>query len=78
VITLEDILNIICTEAFEHSGIPEVPDHRYGSPPNYAYAKRDARGQFHIYWRSNSRQLPKLDYDVELIVDDDGNLHWVD
>lgn len=78
VITLEDILNIICTEAFEHSGIPEVPDHKHGAPQSYAAAKRDARGDVHESRRSNSQQLPALQFDLELIEDEDGKLHWVE
>jgi len=78
VIPLDDILNIICTEAFEHSGIPEVPDHRYGLPPNYAFLKRDARAQRNVFRRSNSPQLPTVEYDLELVIGEDGKLHWVE
>lgn len=55
-IALKNLLNIICTEAFEYDGIHEVPDHKYGAP----------------------REPPALRYDLELVEEPDGGLHWVE
>lgn len=77
-IPLEDMLNIICTEAFEHSGVPEVPDHKHGERHNYSSTHRDAREDHQEQRRSGVQELPPLQFDLELIRDEDGNLHWVD
>ena len=75
-IALKNILNIICTEALEYGGIPEVPDHKHGAPQNYSAYKRDARGEAVNDPRSQSEQLSDLQYDLELVVDSDGHLQW--
>jgi hypothetical protein len=77
-IPLEDMLNIICTEAFEHSGVPEVPDHKHGERHNYSSTHRDAREDNREPRRSAPQQMPPLQFDLELIQDEDGKLHWVD
>lgn len=77
-IALENLLNIICTEAFEYDGIPEVPDHKHGAPQNYSVPKRDARGLVHEGARSYSTEPPALRYDLELVEEPDGTLHWVE
>ena len=75
-ISLENILNIICTEAFEYGGVPEVPDHKHGAPQNYAAPKRDARGEVERGARSHSARLPVLRYGLELVRESDGKLRW--
>lgn len=75
-IALENILNIICTEAFEYGGIPEVPDHKHGAPQNYAALKRDARGEDDSDATSHSAEFPLLQYDLELVLDEDNILRW--
>jgi hypothetical protein len=75
-ISLENILNIICTEAFEYGGIPEVPDHKHGEPQNYSALKRDARGLVENDARSQSSHLPVLRYTLELVRDSDGKVRW--
>ena len=77
-ISLKDILDIICTEAFEYAGIPEVPDHKHGAPQNYAAQKRDARGDIHDDTRSQSQQLPVIQYDLELVRQSDGTVDWLE
>jgi len=77
-IPLDDMLNIICTEAFEHSGVPEVPDHKHGERHNYSSTHRDAREDNHQQRKSGPQQLPPLQFELELIRDEDGKLHWVD
>lgn len=77
-IALENILNIICTEAFEHGGIPEVPDHKHGAPQNYSAPKREARGEIQDHTRSHSETLNSLQYDLELVQESDGTLRWIE
>jgi hypothetical protein len=77
-ISLENILNIICTEAFEHDGVPEVPDHKHGAPQNYAAQKRDARGEIEDQERSPSAPPDSLQYDLELVQERDGTLQWLE
>ena len=77
-ILLKNLLNMICTEAFEHSGIPEVPDHKHGSPQNYSAQKRDARGDIHGVVRVASSEKALLRYDLELVEREDGTLEWVE
>jgi hypothetical protein len=77
-ITLDGILDIICTEAYEYGGIPEVPDHKHGAPQNYSAAKRDARGVVPDDSRSYSASIVKLRYGLELLQEADGKLRWVE
>lgn len=77
-ISLENLLNIICTEAFEYDGIPEVPDHKHGALQNYSAPKRDARAAVHEGARPYAGERPVLRYDLELIEEPDGTIHWVE
>jgi hypothetical protein len=77
-ISLKNLLNMVCTEAFEYGGIPEVPDHKHGAPQNYSALKRDAREIVHEQTRVNSTEQPVLRYDLELIEEEDGTLRWVE
>jgi hypothetical protein len=79
VITLKNLLNIICTEAFEHGGIPEVPDHKLGESNHYAQPKRAARGYLtHEGTPSRSEQLPVFRYRLRLVREPDGSLRWIE
>lgn len=75
-IALKNILNIICTEAFEDGGIPEVPDHKHGARENYSAAKRDARRYVEHDRSTRTGELSDLKYNLELVEDKDGTLHW--
>lgn len=75
-ITIENLLKIICTEAFEYDGIPEVPDHKHGDRHNYSAPKREARDKRKSDTRSHSANLTTLQYDLELVQDEDGVLRW--
>ncbi len=78
-ISLDNLLNIICTEAFEYGGIQEVPDHKHGALQNYASPKRDARGaSYGERPACNNGALPPMQYTLELIRDEDGTLRWVE
>lgn len=77
-IAIETLLNIICTEAFEHDGILEVPDHKHGAVENYSSPKRQARGVVEDGLRQSGLQRPALQYDLELLRRPDGSLDWVE
>ncbi|MFN0164918.1 MAG: hypothetical protein ACKV22_00685 [Bryobacteraceae bacterium] len=72
------LLDMICTEAFEHSGIPEVPDHKHGAPQNYSAQKRYARGDIPEVVRVASSEEAVLRYYLELLEREDGTLEWVE
>ena len=74
----KNLLDMICTEAFEHSGIPEVPDQKSGAPQNYSAQKRDARGESPDVARVASSGRAVLHYDLELLEREDGTLEWVE
>jgi hypothetical protein len=74
----KNLLNMICTEAFEHSGIPEVPDDKHGAPQNYSAQKRAARGEFPDVAHVASSEQAVLRYDLELLEREDGTLEWVE
>lgn len=75
-IALKNLLNIICTEALEHSGVPEVPEHKHGAQQNYSALKREARGSLEKDTSPHSNILPSLCYDLELVRRGDGSLNW--
>jgi hypothetical protein len=77
-IDLEDLLNIVCTEAFEHDGIPEVPDNKHGAMQNYSAEKRGARSIVQGEVRAPSENRAALRYDLELVREEDGTLRWVE
>jgi hypothetical protein len=77
-IALENLLNIICTEAFEYGGIPEVPDHKHGAPQNYHSWKRDARGPDYAEERTQDRESPVLQYNLRLVRAPDGTIDWAE
>ena len=77
-ISLEEILNIICTEAIEHGGVQEVPDHKHGAQQQYHSPKHDARAPGENNENPLEPELPPIRYDLDLIEDSDGTLHWED
>lgn len=75
-IKIANILRIIRTEAFEYDGIPEVPDHKHGDRQNNFALKREARGKLTRDKRAPTASPSDLQYDLELIEDEDGTLRW--
>ena len=77
-ISLQKLLDIVCTEAIEYGGLPEVPDRVDGAMENYHAAKRTARGEPDEHEAGAVQPaLPPIQYDLELIEDERGKLHWV-
>ena len=77
-IEIHNMLNIVCTEAIEDDGIPEVPDHKHGAEQNYWAPKRNARATEHSEAPRRPQQLPTLRYDLELVQDENGKVRWCD
>jgi hypothetical protein len=77
-IDLDDLLNIVCTEAYEYDGIPEVPDHKAGGSQSYFSPKREARGAAQLASGEAPTDEPSFEYDLELIKAPDGTLHWIE
>jgi hypothetical protein len=75
-IKIANILRIIRTEAFEYDGIPEVPDHKHGDRQNNFAQTREARGKLTQNKRTHPASSSALQYDIELIEDEDGTLRW--
>lgn len=78
-ISLRKLLDIVCTEAIESGGLPEVPDRVDGAMDNYHAAKQNARSESNVEGGLESvNSLPPIRYDLELIRDENGNLRWVE
>ncbi len=69
------LLDIVCTEAIEHSGLQEVPDRSDGTAEYYHSPKRNARGDYEHGEQELLEGLPAIQYDLELIQVDD-RLEW--
>ena len=72
-ISINDLSNIICTEALEHSGVQEVPDEQYGSTSNYHSEKRNAREVDKNSNQQKTEKLTPIRFRLEL-VEVDGKL----
>jgi hypothetical protein len=77
-ISLDNLLDIICTEAIEHGGLQEVPDRVDGTIEYYHSPKRNARGGYENGELRGAGTLPPIRYDLELIELTDGKLRWVE
>ncbi len=77
-ISLDNLLDIVCTEAIEHGGLQEVPDRADGTIEYYHSAKREARGEYKNGEQIDIISLPPMRYDLELIELEDGKLQWVE
>lgn len=75
-IALNNLLNIICTEALEHAGVPEVPEHKHGAAQNYSALKRDARGAPEKELLARTNGAAPLLYPLKLVRRSDGTLDW--
>ena len=75
-ISLEKLLDIVCTEAIEYGGLQEVPDRADGTVEYYHSAKRNARGEYENGEQGLREVLPPIRYDLELIEAQDGTLQW--
>jgi len=79
-ISLDMLMDIICTEAIEHGGLQEVPDRADGTVEHYHSLKRNARadGELDNGEQRTTASMPPIQYDLELIESDDGTIKWVE
>jgi hypothetical protein len=76
-ISQQEILSIICTEAIEYGGLQEVPGHKHGARHSYHSAKRGARDRDENGSRPNGESTGFF-YPLRLIREGDGTLVWED
>ncbi len=77
-LSIETLINIICTEAIEYGGLQEVPDRTDGTTENYHARKRNAREKYHGNEKRLEGDLPPIRFDLELIEDAEGRLRWLE
>ena len=75
-LSLRQLMDVVCTEAIVYGGLQEVPDRVDGAVEHYHSAKRNARGQYGGREHDLSGELPPIHFDLELIEGDDGTLRW--
>ena len=75
-IARENLLDLICTEAFEHAGVPEVPEHKHGGAQNYSALKREARGAPEKDPQAPANAASPVRYQLELVRAPGGALEW--
>jgi hypothetical protein len=75
-ISLDKLLDIVCTEAIEHGGLQEVPDRADGTIEYYHSAKRNARGPYEDGGQGATGNLEPISYDLELIRTEKNELKW--
>ncbi len=75
-IALENLLNIVCTEALEYAGVPEVPEHKHGAAQNYSAPKREARGAVEREALAPSSQSRPLPFALKFVLQSDGTMDW--
>jgi hypothetical protein len=77
-ISLDNLVDIVCTEAIEYGGLQEVPDRADGTTEYYHSPKRNARGEYENGEQRDIGDLEPIRYDLELIKLKGGNLQWVE
>ena len=77
-ISQNEILNIICTEAIEFGGLQEVPGHKHGGKNSFHAAKRGARGPDDNHRVCSDSEFPTVHYALRLVKETDGTLNWKD
>ena len=75
---IRDILGMICSEAIEHGGIPEVPDNKHGAKNRYHSEKREARKSGSKNGSDKSDDSEKIDFRLKVVEDEDGTLEWIE
>jgi hypothetical protein len=77
-ISHQEMLEIVCTEAIEYGGLQEVPWQKHGAKQSFHSAKRGARGP-HVSngERPGSSEVTAA-YDLRLVAAPDGTLEWKD
>jgi hypothetical protein len=74
----DEILEIVCTEAIEYGGVQEVPGQKHGARHSYHSPKRGARGPEQDRSGRSESNLPSVHYTLRLIQRENTTLEWED
>jgi len=77
-ISQNELLDIICTEAIEYGGLQEIPGHKHGAKHSFHSAKRGARTPDDDTRDSEDLHLPPINYGLRLVMEENGFLVWKD
>jgi hypothetical protein len=77
-ISHQEMLEIVCTEAIEYGGLQEVPGQKHGARQSFHSAKRGARGPDIFNRDRPDASAQTVEYDLRLIESPDGTLEWDD
>jgi hypothetical protein len=75
-LSIEELLGIICTEAIEHGGVQEVPAYKDGAKQSFHAAKRAARGPTASKNPRAARGSTTVKYRLRLVQERNGKLLW--
>jgi hypothetical protein len=74
----EEILDVVCTEAIEYGGLQEVPGQKHGARQSYHSPKRGARGSEQNRSGRPESDLAPAKYPLRLVRKVGGDLDWED
>jgi hypothetical protein len=77
-ISHQEMLGIVCTEAIEYGGLQELPSQKHGAKQSFHSAKRGTRATSVVNGRSPICDSQPIEYDLRLIATPDGKLEWKD
>lgn len=77
-ISQQELLDIICTEAIEYGGLQEVPGHKHGSKQSFHSPKRESRGPKEPNGDNGNTVELSVNYNLRLVQEIDGSLDWKD
>lgn len=77
-LSYEELLNIVCSEAVEYGGLQEVPGHKHGARHSYHAAKRGARDSEQGQAEHAESDVPPVQYALRLVRHEDGSMQWED
>ena len=77
-ISHQEMLDIVCTEAIEYGGLQEIPGQQHGGRTSFHAAKRGARSPEENNIGRAATGSPSVEYDLRLVREADGSLTWED
>jgi hypothetical protein len=75
-ISQKQMLKIICTEAIEFGGLPEIPGQQHGGKTSYHASKRPARRPERPPGGRTRSGLPNVKYNFRVVKKADGTIEW--
>ncbi len=77
-ISQQEILQIVCSEAVEFGGLQEIPVQKHGARQSFHALKRMARGPEALARSAPDSGGEGVQYELRLVLEDDGTLRWED